>query len=101
MFTESEHALIRKALRFTATGPLFPEWEFQSLFGLTRGEILALSESGCHEPVSEQFVLAVNGAIVNLLYYPHGKLVLVAAEVGPMEQLEKLGLAWRAAYLPA
>jgi len=101
MFSESEYNLIKRALHFCAEGPLFPEWEFQTLFGLSRNEVLSVSEFNTQAAVSAELALAINGALSNLLYYPHGKLPLVQSQVGPIEQLEKLGQAWSALYPPA
>lgn len=100
MFTHLEYERIRLALKFAAESHLFPEWEFFSLFGLTRQEVLSLSNFDAEKPVSEKLALAVNGAFNNLLHYPHGKLNLVATEVAPLEQLEMLGQRWRTLHLP-
>lgn len=101
MLAESEYNLAKRALRFCAESPLFPEWEFQTLFGLSRNEVLSMSEFNAHAAVPAELALAVSGAINNLLHYPHGKLPLVQSQVGPIDQLEKLGQAWSALYPPA
>lgn len=101
MLSESEYKLIKRALRFCAEGPLFPEWEFQTLFGLSRNEVLSLSEFNSQAVISPELALAISGAINNLLHYPHGKLLLVQSQVAPSEQLEKLSQAWSALNPPA
>ncbi len=100
MFSAAEHEQIKRALRFVAEGSLFPEWEFDSLFGFQPSELIDFSRYRPEEPVSERLALAVNGAIIHLLYYPHGNLELVAREVAPIERLTEIGRTWRAAYLP-
>ena len=36
---EKERGVVRECLGATVEGPFFPDWEFQTLFGLERDEV--------------------------------------------------------------
>lgn len=40
--TDDERAVVFACLRAAVDGPFFPEWEFETLFGLPRAEVAAL-----------------------------------------------------------
>ena len=68
-----EIELIGACLRAAANGPYFPDWEFATLFGLSRQQVASIAEkwpSNAGEPVTE---IAVLNALVNLHGYPHGR----------------------------
>jgi hypothetical protein len=43
--TPSESRIVREVLRAAADGPLFPDWEFQALFGLERQDLHAIADA--------------------------------------------------------
>lgn len=67
----SEIETVRSALEAAARGPFFPDWEFQTLFGVDRDAVeRALQRFPALEGADDR--LAVNNAFANLLGYPHG-----------------------------
>ena len=63
-----------QALRAAANGPFFPDWEFQTLFGLERSEVSAIAASWPEPTASpEKVSIAVSNSLNNLLGYPHQK----------------------------
>jgi hypothetical protein len=75
--SDTEKAIVGQALRAAADGPLFPDWEFQALFGLERTTVRTIADGWpeLRRP-SEEVARAVNNALNNLLGYPHGKDVV-------------------------
>jgi hypothetical protein len=70
---ESERGIIRQCLRAAADGPFFPDWEFETLFGLGRNELKDILEIWPDVDESEEKVqIAINNTLNNLLGYPHG-----------------------------
>ncbi len=69
-----EIQVLRECLLASALGPFFPEWEFQTLFGLHRRDVLRIGEAWptLIEPL-ENIGKAVNNACNYLLFYPHRK----------------------------
>jgi hypothetical protein len=60
-------------LRAAASGPFFPDSEFETLIGLDREAVTAIAERWPHLDFgARDVVLALNNSIVNLLGYPHG-----------------------------
>ena len=74
--------IVRSCLKAAVDGPFFPEWEFHTLFGLTRAEVRdvlhawpaepAYAAGGYDSPAHFQRV-AIDNAMNNLLGYPHGR----------------------------
>ena len=72
--SDSDKALIGQVLRAAAVGPFFPDWEFHTLFGLTREEVRSVADAWPNVDLgSTDVARAVNNALNNLLGYPHGK----------------------------
>jgi len=70
--SDADKAIIGQALRATADGPFFDEWEFHTLFGLTRTEVRAVADAWPNvELTNANVLLAVNNSLNNLLGYPH------------------------------
>ena len=70
--TDTDKAVVGQALRAAADGPFFPDWEFHTLFGLTRSEVRAIADAWPNVPLaSESVALAVDNSLNNLLGYPH------------------------------
>lgn len=68
----ADKAIVGEALRAAADGPFFPEWEFHTLFGLTRSEVRAIADSWPKVDLASANVgVAVSNALNNLLGYPH------------------------------
>jgi hypothetical protein len=71
---DSDKALVGQVLRAAAEGPFFPDWEFHSLFGLTRKEVRSVADAWPNVDLENADVaLAINNALNNLLGYPHGE----------------------------
>ena len=78
--SSDELAIVGQCLKAAAFGPFFPDWEFSTLFGVTRSEARAVAErfpnvdekddgaEGCDDSW-----LVINNALANLLGYPHGQ----------------------------
>jgi hypothetical protein len=95
-----DHDVIAEALRASAEGPFFPDWEFQTLFGLTREEVLSIASAYMPaEDVPVRVGYAVHNALANLLGYPHGKEAEWRHWLSVSEaELEGVFDRWRAAY---
>lgn len=68
---EKEREVIKECLRAAAEGPFFPDWEFQTLFGLERDEVKQVL--ACWPELNEEdesVVCAINNSLNNLLGYP-------------------------------
>jgi len=72
--SKQESATIKEVLRASADGPFFPDWEFQTLFGITREEVRLIADEWPLPNVAPDIVvLAVNNSLNWLLSYPHRK----------------------------
>jgi hypothetical protein len=72
--SDVDTVLVGQALRAAVNGPFFPEWEFHTLFGLTRSEVRAVADAWPNVRLtSADVALAVNNSLNNLLGYPHGQ----------------------------
>ncbi len=55
-----------------ARGPFFPDWEFGSLFGLERSEVVAIADAlSPSTRISGRAEVTLHNAVNNLLGYPH------------------------------
>ena len=71
--TSEERDVVRLAIDASVNGPHFPDWEFQTLFGITRAEAASVLARFPHLDAGNQIDhLVVYNAIANLLGYPHG-----------------------------
>jgi hypothetical protein len=72
--TKRESDVVGEALRAAADGPFFPDWEFETLFGLPREQVRRVADEW---PIPtappEEVVMAVNNSLNWLLSYPHQK----------------------------
>ncbi|WP_205526014.1 hypothetical protein [Pyxidicoccus trucidator] len=99
----NDEKVIGECLRAAVEGPFFPDWEFHALFGLERKEVAVVLASWpeFHDVKTQR--LAVNNALVNLLWYPskapdtawHEYISVSPAEVRAIYE------RWRGARLPA
>jgi hypothetical protein len=95
--TDEARKIIGQCLSAAAEGPFFPEWEFETLFGLTRSEVAEISKVWPKVDERDAGVdLAVNNALGNLAGYPHGQESIwdEFISVPPCRLLEVLEL-WR------
>jgi PAS domain-containing protein len=71
---QADSRVVGEVLRAAADGPFFPDWEFQTLFGLERLEVRQIAQAWPLPAVDPQTVIiAVNNSFNTLLGYPHGK----------------------------
>jgi hypothetical protein len=72
--SDLDKAIVGQALSAAANGPFFPDWEFQTLFGMERSEVGAIAASWPEPAASpEKVSIAVSNSLNNLLGYPHQK----------------------------
>lgn len=72
--SKRESEVVGQILRAAAEGPFFPDWEFQTLFGLTRADVRKVAEGWPLPALSSELVeLAVNNSFNWMLSYPHRK----------------------------
>lgn len=66
--------LVGRCLRAAASGPFFPDWEFQTLIGADRDRVQALADAWPNVDLSEPEPMdAIQSVLANLLGYPHGE----------------------------
>ncbi len=71
--SQDDRDVVRECLRAAVEGPFFPDWEFQTLFGLDRSEVRTVLGAWPNLDESNDSVrLAINNSFANLLGYPHG-----------------------------
>lgn len=93
--TDAEKSVLHRCLEVASAGDLFEDWEFQTLFGLERGQMAAISAKWPLVDQPDPLVdLAVTNAVTNLLGYPHGMSleVLVGAT---QSELRSILARWR------
>ena len=72
--TPSEQQTVRECLAAAANGPFFPDWEFQTLFGVERSEVKTILDAWPSiDETNESVFLAINNSMNNLIGYPHGR----------------------------
>ena len=68
---EKERDVVRQCLRAAVEGPFFPEWEFQTIFGLRREQVNTVLVSWLELDEKDELVVrAINNSFNNLLAYP-------------------------------
>ncbi len=80
--TTDDQLLLGRCLRAAAEGPYFPDWEFHTLFGLTRAEVATVAKEWPGVTDEATTHLAINNALNNLLGYPHGMQDRLEADLG-------------------
>ncbi len=69
-----EKEVVRRALAAAADGPYFPDWEFQTLFGIERVQVReTLAAFPALSTSNEAQFLSVNNSLLWLVSYPHGQ----------------------------
>lgn len=72
--SKAESRIVGEVLRAAADGPFFPDWEFQTLFGLERKEVRQIADGWPLPMMDPQTVIAaVNNSFNMLLGYPYRK----------------------------
>lgn len=69
----AEVQLVRRCLEASVAGPFFPDWEFESLFGLTRARVAAIANGWPQNAADTDAQIAVMNALTHLSGYPHGQ----------------------------
>ena len=83
---EREIEMIGKCLKAVASGSYFPEWEFETLFGMKLREVAIIAKGWPKNASVPQAGLAVINTLVNLSGYPHGlERELEEQAAGPKE----------------
>jgi hypothetical protein len=97
--TEREKLTIYECLCAAEQEDFFPEWEFETLFGITRREVSNVRENWPEADISQPVVrAAITGAMNHLVGYPHGlgsrwdKYISVQPEIvlATLKKLESL-----------
>jgi hypothetical protein len=71
---DQENAVVGQCLRAAVEGPFIPDWEFQTLIGLSREEVRQVAAAWPPQEAADEVVLnTVVGVLNNLLGYPHGQ----------------------------
>lgn len=66
--------VVRGALEATVKGDFFPDWEFQTLFGVNRDEVREVLSSWPSQSVDDvTFICAFRNSLSHLSGYPHGQ----------------------------
>jgi hypothetical protein len=63
-------------------GPFFDEWEFHTLFGLTRGELALIARLWPKNAGDSSTDLGISNSLTNLLGYPRHDVAAVEAMTG-------------------
>lgn len=70
--TKHEQEIVLCCLRASVDGPFFPDWEFSTLFGLSKDEVREVIQRWPINDNSDKTAkMAINGSLNNLLGYPH------------------------------
>lgn len=66
---QDEKTIVKECLNAVINGPFIPDWEFQTLLGLTRSELTAIFE---HWPqvLEQRALVGIRNALGNLIGYP-------------------------------
>jgi hypothetical protein len=89
--TAYEIGLVGRCLRAAACGPFFPDWEFDILFGLSRGDLEYVAEGWPGNAESQDIASIVRATLGNLWSYPHSGDQELARLIGaPTERIKEL-----------
>jgi hypothetical protein len=82
--------MVGVCLRAAADGPFFPDWEFETLFGLSREEVRAAAEGWPANAARPEVEIAVYNSLSNLGGYPHCQPSALKEVVGEQEEIRAL-----------
>ncbi len=69
--SDVDRRIVLECLQAAANGPFFPDWEFQTLFGLERSEVAEIANRWPNVDENDDNVyVAIKNAMNNLLGYP-------------------------------
>jgi hypothetical protein len=93
--SKRDESVILAALRAALDGPFFPEWEFQTLMGISRDEMRAVL-AAWPDRSSQTAFLAVNNALNNIWGYPHEHLeAWVRVSDAPRDEVREVLDRWK------
>jgi len=91
MLSAAERAVLDACFRETTEGPYFPDWEFPTLFGVTRDKVRASRRHWAAGKAERQDHVIASQVLNNLISYPHGLAKQLSATVGgSVEELSLL-----------
>jgi hypothetical protein len=95
--TAGEADLVRGCIRAAVLGPFFPEWEFQTLMGVTRAQARVILEEWPPATEAASAVqLTINNVLGNLIGYPHGQAAARDEMVGAdIAEVRRVFTKWR------
>lgn len=71
---EYEFEIVRQCIHASYAGTFFPDWEFETLFGVEREELKQILTAWPNIDESDsRTMLSINNTFNNLLGYPHRK----------------------------
>ena len=90
--------LVKRSLQAAASGPFFPDWEFDTLFGLSRDDLRSVAASWPENAAEPETEAAVHNTLANLSGYPHKReqdleRMLAVAPTALRELIQKLDTA--------
>mgnify|MGYP006909079900 CR=1 FL=1 len=96
--SEEDQGIIYRCLVAALKGPFFPDWEFQTLFGINRDALDKVVEDWPNvDETNDDAFLAINNSFVNLLYYPHDSdQGWDEYNLAPRQTIEKVFHRWKA-----
>ena len=72
--TCKQKEIVYECMKAAVEGPFFPDWEFETLFGINRNELKSIVNAWPDiDDTDETVSLAINNSMANLIGYPHGK----------------------------
>jgi hypothetical protein len=92
--TDTERETVRRALDAAANGPFFPDWEFDTIFGVEREKVTSALRRFPKLDGEDDF-LAVNNSLLWLVAYPHGCDVELATFQLDKNSLVAIHRKWR------
>lgn len=100
--TPAERQTVFECLRAATEGPFFPDWEFETLFGLQRDQVRRISAAAPDiDDSREEVAIAINNAMSNLLGYPHHQNATWSQFVSVSQaEADRVFSKWRDDLLP-
>jgi len=95
--TEKERKIILECLQAAVSGPFFPMWEFNALFGLEHAEVADIAFGVPPlDDSREQVRLAINNALNMLTGYPHKRFDIWSNFISvPPTEVRELLKKWK------
>jgi len=95
--TDQERRVVHECLMAALNGPFFPDWEFQTLFGIDREVFAKVVEAWpAFDESDDEVQLAINNSMGNLIGYPHGAEKKWSEFISvPPEEVRRILKQWR------